>query len=106
MSGICALYAMNGEPCSRDLLTHMSQSLASRGDATGVWSEGSIGLAMTVWQQDQTPKSEMLPYCWHAGEYRIAADARLSQREVLLQTLQAHQIPLREISDRAFLAAA
>jgi len=84
----------------------MSQSLASRGDATGVWSEGSIGLAMTVWQQDQTPQSEMLPYCWHAGEYRIAADARLSQRGILLQTLQAHQIPLGEISDRALLAAA
>ncbi len=106
MSGIGAFYAMNGELCHRGLFQHMSLSLATRGDVTGVWSEGSVGLAMTVWQQDQTPHSETLPYCWQAGDYRLAADVRLSQREALRQVLQTHQIPSRGASDVALLAAA
>jgi asparagine synthase (glutamine-hydrolysing) len=106
MSGICAIYSRNGEPCNRELLTRMSQFVPSRGDITGAWSKGPIGLAMTVWQQHQSPPVETLPYFWHSGEYCIAADARLSQREVLIQTLQANQMPLQDTSDTALLIAA
>ena len=60
MSGICAIYSRNGEPCNRELLTRMSQFVPARGDITGAWSQGPTGLAMTVWQHHQNQSVETL----------------------------------------------
>ena len=83
----------------------MSASLSTRGEVAGVWSEGSIGLVMTTWQE-QSAQGETLPYCWPQGAFRLVADVRLSQREALHQALQTHQVPVRDTSDVGLLAAA
>ncbi len=106
MSGICAWYSFQEAPCDCDMLGRMGQSLAARGDATGMWSEGPIGLAMTVWQGSRAPASEMLPWIWHPGPLVLAADARLDQRSRLIHTLHTCALPLKDPSDAELIAAA
>ena len=48
MCGIAGIRRFDGEPVSRDLLAEMAAQLNHRGpDDTGIWTQGSVGLAHT-----------------------------------------------------------
>jgi asparagine synthase (glutamine-hydrolysing) len=108
MSGFCAFYCLDGAPCDPDLLARMRHSLAVRGEITGSWSEGPVGLAMTAWrpQRNQAHDEAILPYRWYAGAPVIAADIRLDQRAALLQKFTANGVFPDEEDDLALLATA
>ena len=48
MCGIAGVRYLDGEPVSRDLLSQMAAQLVHRGpDDSGIWAQGSVGLAHT-----------------------------------------------------------
>lgn len=85
MSGIAGLLHLDGRPVDPAVLRKMIQRLAHRGpDGEGLWHSGPVGLAhRMLWT---TPESldERLPAVSRDGKLAITADARLDNREELL----------------------
>jgi asparagine synthase (glutamine-hydrolysing) len=85
----------------------MLTSLAHRGpDGVGVWHNGPIGLGhRMLWT---TPESlqETLPLASKTGNLVLTADARIDNRDALIDTLGFDNRPPREISDSELILAA
>lgn len=88
MSAIFGVYNLDGKPVSSKLLEEMSAILSHRGaDDTGIWSDGFVGFGhRMLWT---TPESldEKLPKSFHNGDFAITADARIDNRDELLNQL-------------------
>lgn len=86
MSGIAGIFLRDKRSVDPDLIKKMNQSIAHRGpDGSGVWVEGSVG--MTHQMLHTTPESlnEKLPL--KDREFVITADARIDNREELMECL-------------------
>jgi len=85
----------------------MLASLAHRGpDGAGVWRDGPIGLGhRMLWT---TPESlqETLPLASKTGNLVLTADARIDNRDALIDILGFDNRPPREISDSELILAA
>lgn len=105
MSAIAGIYYLDGQPVERTNLERMVESLAHRGsDASGIWSEGSIGLAhRMLWT---TPESlqEQLPLKNYTSDLVITADARIDNRDELIAALGLTNRPA-EIADSQLILA-
>ncbi len=88
MSAIFGIYSLDGKPVHPQLLEEMSDILSHRGtDDTGIWSDGFIGLGhRMLWT---TPESinEKLPNSINNDDLVITADARIDNREELINQL-------------------
>jgi asparagine synthase (glutamine-hydrolysing) len=88
MSGMAGLFNRDGQSLNPAALAHMIQLLAHRGpDGSHSWSQNEIGLAhCLLWT---TPESlhETLPAQNSSGSLVITADARIDNREELLENL-------------------
>jgi len=100
MSAIVGIYWRDGRPVDPAHIERMTQSLAHRGqDATGAWTNGSIGLGhRMLWT---TPESlrEQLPLSSKSGDLAITADARIDNREELIDRLGLTRWAHGEIAD-------
>jgi asparagine synthase (glutamine-hydrolysing) len=107
VSGIAGIYHLSGRPVCRTDLERMNLILAHRGsDSVGLWTEGSLGLAhRLLWT---TPESlhERLPMVSTNADIVLTADARIDNREELIDTLGLTDRPNDELSDSALLLAA
>ena len=88
MSGIAGVYYLDGRAVDRADVDRMVERIAHRGpDASGVWSEGAVGLGhRMLWT---TPESlgERLPLVNKSGDLALTADARIDNRDELMGAL-------------------
>jgi asparagine synthase (glutamine-hydrolysing) len=90
MSGIVGILNLDGAPVDRLLLEQMTESLDFRGpDAQNVWIDGRVGFGHTLLQVTDESLHEKQP-CSVDGEVWITADARIDDREYLINKLAAH----------------
>ncbi|MEX2109522.1 MAG: lasso peptide isopeptide bond-forming cyclase [Gemmatimonadaceae bacterium] len=100
MSGIVGIFCRDGRPVEPSELNRMLAAIAHRGpDGSGCWLRDSTGLGhRLLWT---TPESlrESLPLADETGELVITADARIDNREELIQWLDLKAGPAASISD-------
>ncbi|HWP41854.1 MAG TPA: asparagine synthetase B, partial [Blastocatellia bacterium] len=107
MSGIFGLYHLDGRPASRSQLQEMMQSLAHRGpDGQNAWSEGAVGLGHQMLRTTPESLLENLPLANSTNEIVITADARLDNRDELIELLGFGAEPREQISDSQLILAA
>ena len=107
MSGIVGIHNINGTHIDRKDLKKMVDILAHRGpDGADIWVDGSIGLGhRMLWT---TPESllEKLPFIDETGEFVITSDARIDNREELIDALQFNNCSPEKITDSELILAA
>ena len=105
MSAIVGIYRASGEPVAPPELDRMLVSVEHRGrDGSGAWLDGSVGLGhRMLWT---TPESlgEKLPAA--AAELVITADARIDNRDELLQALELAGAAHRTLPDSELILMA
>ncbi|MBW4516110.1 MAG: lasso peptide isopeptide bond-forming cyclase [Timaviella obliquedivisa GSE-PSE-MK23-08B] len=105
MSGILGIYNLDNQSVKRQDLTRMADILTHRGrDGSGIWQEGAIGLGhRMLWT---TPESllEQLPL--QSDGLVLTADARIDNREELIQSLELRNLPVEKITDSDLILSA
>src|SRR6267142_6895205 len=105
MSAILGIYYLDSRPVDRMDLDRMIETLAHRGsDGSGVWNDKSVGLGhRMLWT---TPESlhERLPLA--KDGLTITADARIDNRDELINLLRLPPRPSESISDSELILAA
>jgi asparagine synthase (glutamine-hydrolysing) len=105
MSAILGIYNLDDAPVNPSDLARMSEKLMHRGqDASGLWQDGAIGLGhRMLWT---TPESllEELPMQRRAKV--MTADARIDNREELIDALELRDRPIEKITDCDLILAA
>lgn len=92
MSGIAAVWHLDGLPLRRSTLDRMTERLGSRAaDAVGAWMDGPIGLSQRALHATPESLQEKLPLASEAGDVVVAADVRLDNREELIAALGLHR---------------
>ncbi len=88
MSGICALFNLDGAPVDATDLRRMAAPLERRGpDGTGLWSAGPAGLGHTLLVTTPELLAERQPLHHADSGCTIVADVRLDNRAELLAAL-------------------
>jgi asparagine synthase (glutamine-hydrolysing) len=88
MSGIGAMYHLNGRPVEPQMLTRLWQASAHRGgDSAGMWTEGPVWLGAQVLAITPEASGERQPVVDEQGRYRLVWDGRLDNRNTLLEQL-------------------
>ncbi len=96
MSGLVAIFNLDGAPVDRDLLGRMTDFLAFRGpDAQEIWIEGAVGFGHTMLRTTWEAEFEWQPFTLDQQVW-IVADARIDDREVLAEKLEIPFVPLRQ----------
>ncbi|NMG05975.1 lasso peptide isopeptide bond-forming cyclase [Brasilonema sp. UFV-L1] len=107
MSGIMGVYYLDERPVDRQDLGQMVEILKHRGpDGADIWVEGSVGLGhRMLWT---TPESllEKLPFINQTGNLVITSDARIDNRDELINKLQFENSPAEKITDSQLILAA
>ena len=109
MSGIAAVLFRDGRPDALGAARRMAERLSRRGpDAQDAWSDGPAGLGHAMLRTTPESLSESLPLA--AGPFAVTADARLDNRDVLLDRLapdlSALGLDAAVVPDGALLLAA
>jgi asparagine synthase (glutamine-hydrolysing) len=87
MSGICGVWAIDGDPTARPIDAIIGL-LERRGpEGSHVWSDGPVALDHTLLATTPEALVERLPLTDEASACTITADARLDNREELFATL-------------------
>ena len=106
MSAITAIYYRDGEPVDRTAMERMTEALAHRGsDGFGTWNDGPVGLGNRLsWT---TPESlgEILPLMDPSGDLHITADARIDNRDELLDGLRIERGSAKKVADSQLILA-
>ena len=88
MSGICGIVCFDGKPVNKEEIQKMLNTMKNRkSDTEGIWTEGNVGLGhKMLWT---TPESvyENQPLTSKDGDLIITVDARIDNREELLNIL-------------------
>jgi asparagine synthase (glutamine-hydrolysing) len=105
MSGIFGIYYCDQRPAKLDDLQRMLDILAHRGsDGADIWWNGPVGLGhRMLWS---TPESllEKLPAV--KGSLTVTADARIDNRDELIESLKLNGRPSEKITDSDIILAA
>ena len=89
MSGIAGIVHVDGRPVAGSDLHRMTESMAHRGpDGQTVWSAGSVGFGHCMLHTTPESLTEKLPLANVYGRYTITADARIDNRDRLLDLLE------------------
>jgi len=107
MSAIVGIYYSDGRSVEREDLGRMVDILAHRGaDGVGIWSEGSVGLGhRLLWT---TPESllEYFPLVNQTDDIVLIADARIDNRDELIEALGLKNRPPEKITDGQLILSA
>lgn len=107
MSAIFGAYNLNGKPASSQLFEEMSGVLSHRGtDDAGIWSDGFVGLGHRMMRTTSEAAHEKVPAANLDKSVVITSDARLDNREELINTLGPFDETDSSISDSALILAA
>ena len=87
MSGFVCIMRGDGAPIDRGLLQSLTDLLSFRGpEASGIWSDGPLGMGHTLLRTTHESKNERQPADLE-GRYWIVSDARLDARKELIAEL-------------------
>jgi asparagine synthase (glutamine-hydrolysing) len=107
MSGIMGIYYLDDRSVDREDLGLMLEVLAHRGpDGADIWVNGAIGLGhRMLWT---TPESllEKLPLVDQKSQLAITSDARIDNRDELINILELNNYPPEKITDSQLILAA
>ena len=107
MSGIVGIYHRTGEAVEAHLLSLMVDAIAHRGpDGTQIWHENNAGMGhLSLWT---TPESmlERMPQCDRLSETTITADARIDNRDELIDVLGLKGDRAEKITDCSLILKA
>ncbi|KAB8330903.1 lasso peptide isopeptide bond-forming cyclase [Scytonema tolypothrichoides VB-61278] len=107
MSGIMGIYYLDDRPVDRENLGMMVEILAHRGpDDADIWIDGAVGFGhRMLWT---TPESllEKLPLANGTGNLVITSDARIDNRDELINTLEFDNFLPEKITDSELILAA
>jgi asparagine synthase (glutamine-hydrolysing) len=107
MSGIMGIYYLGDRHVDREHLGMMVETLAHRGpDGADIWIDGAIGFGhRMLWT---TPESllEKLPLVNQIGNVVITSDARIDNRDELIQNLEFNNSPSEKVTDSQLILAA
>ncbi len=98
MSGICAIFNLDGQPVDPAQLHKMADAAAYRGpDGINYWHEGAFGIVYLALHTTPESLSEIQPLITPEGDFVLAADARIDNRTELVEMLSV-LIPPSQIS--------
>ncbi|MGB3560233.1 MAG: lasso peptide isopeptide bond-forming cyclase, partial [Geitlerinemataceae cyanobacterium] len=107
MSGIVGIFNLDDRTVDRQQLDRMVDVLAHRGpDGANIWSEGSVGFGhRMLWT---TPESllETFPLANTTGNVVLTSDARIDNRDELIQKLDLTDRPAEKITDSQLILSA
>ncbi|MGH7455807.1 MAG: lasso peptide isopeptide bond-forming cyclase, partial [bacterium] len=107
MSGIVGLVHLDGKPAEHGELESMLSVIAHRGpDGKKIWRERQAGLGNCLLHITPESPHEQLPLKSESGDFIITADARLDNREELLNQLGLTRYPAHQIADSRLILAA
>src|SRR5262249_47070025 len=88
MSGIAAVWRLDGAPLPRATLDRMLERVGPPvADAVGAWADGPVGLGHRALHATPDSLQEKLPLVGEAGDIVVSADVRLDNRDELLAAL-------------------
>ena len=88
MSGIAAVWRLDGAPLDRATLDRMIERTGPPlADAAGAWVDGSVGLGHRALHATPESLQEKLPFVGEAGDVVVTADVRLDNRDELIAAL-------------------
>lgn len=94
MSGFAVWFGRDGQPADRDAVADMIRAVPYRGpDGMAVWTDSQIGLGFAKMAVAPESEAEMQPLHSRRTGCSIVADARLDNREVLIDLLGAECAP-------------
>lgn len=100
MSGFAGFYNLDGRPVDRDLLTHMTRTIAHRGpDGEGCWVDGPIGLGHRLLHTTPESLQESQPLASEEHELVIVCDGRMDNRAELRAAFMTEGLTLRTNTD-------
>ena len=100
MSGISAIYNLDGRPIDRELLRRMNDVIAHRGpDGGGLFVDGPVGLGHQMLRTTPESVNEAQPLADETGDIVLTLDGRVDNREELKAALQAKDAVLRTDTD-------
>lgn len=100
MSGIVGAYNLDGSPLNRTALQSALDRLAHRGpDGSNAWMTDAVGLGHRMLLTTPESLHETLPLSIHADDLVITADARLDNRQDLIQQLHLQDYPQSLLTD-------
>lgn len=107
MSGILGIYQRQSELVSSEQLNSMVESIAHRGpDGSKVWHQENVGLGHLMLHITPESLIEELPYCDRLTDTAITADARIDNRDELIELLGLKADRLEKITDSALILKA
>ena len=105
MSAITGLYQLNQHPIEPNILAAMTHRLAHRGsDGAGLWCESAIGLGHRMLWTTPESQRERLPQV--RADWVITADARIDNRDQLIEQLGFDRRDTRSITDSDLIVEA
>jgi len=88
VSGICGIFNRDGAPVDPDMLRKMAESAAHRGpDGIRYWTNGNVGFAHLALHVTPESVRERQPLLSSDGLVCLAADARVDNRQELIEVL-------------------
>ncbi|NMG20013.1 lasso peptide isopeptide bond-forming cyclase [Brasilonema bromeliae] len=107
MSGIMGIYNLDGCPVDPEDLGRMVDILAHRGpDGADIWVDGSVGFGHRMLWTTPESKLEKLPLANGTGNLVITSDARIDNRDELINTLEFDNFLPEKITDSELILAA
>ena len=107
MSAIVGIYFLDGRAADHNTINQMLERVKHRGpDRAGVWCEGSVGLGHRMLLTTSESLHEKAPLVNKSGDIVLTADARIDNRDELINALGLGQSPSREMSDSELIVAA
>ncbi|MEZ5589952.1 MAG: lasso peptide isopeptide bond-forming cyclase [Gammaproteobacteria bacterium] len=107
MSAIIGVWHLDAKPLDAEIPAQMLATLIHRGpDGRNVWCQNTIGLGHAMlWT---TPESliERQPLCSRDGVQVLVCDARIDNRQELINTLRLYDRPAAQITDAELILAA
>ncbi len=105
MSGIFGIFNRNGNPAEEKTVHTMLDTMSYREpNDRGVWIDGPVALGHTMLWNMPESKLEHLPN--EQDHHVITIDARLDNREELIEKLDLSDRPLEQVTDSNFILAA
>ena len=105
MSGIFGIFNRNRKPVDKEIVNTMLDAISYwEPDDRGIWTEGPVALGHTMLWNTPESKLEHLPN--KQDHLVITMDARLDNREELVEKFDMTDRPLRQITDSDFILAA
>lgn len=100
MSGIAAIYNLNGRPLDRALLLRLTDVIAHRGpDGSGLFVDGAVGLSHQMLRTTPESLHEEQPLADETGNLILTLDGRVDNRNELKAALKAKGFGLRADTD-------